>query len=79
MNLDPGNEDEWDTFSRWLPLPYRVAAIMVIGKLENTARVQDVSRIHPFRQRLKLTVFCLIRGMGLGLQFTVPVDCEHCT
>lgn len=33
MDGDPHVEPELDSFTRWLPLPYRVALIIVLGWL----------------------------------------------
>ena len=42
MDGDPGVESELDSFSRILPLPYRVAIILVCG----TKRPSSLQAIH---------------------------------
>lgn len=55
MDGDPTVEPELDAFSRVLPLPYRVAIILVCGRIRS-------------RPGLHVVVLTLSRNMGMGTQ-----------
>ena len=62
MDGDPAVESEVDGFSRFLPLPYRVAIILVAG----TRRPLNITAV-------RLTVS---RNLGLGCQLALPAPCQ---
>lgn len=55
MDGDPTVEPELDAFSRVLPLPYRVAIILVCGRI-------------PSGPGLHMVVLTLSRNLGMGAQ-----------
>jgi hypothetical protein len=63
MDGDPAVEPEVDSFSLVLPLPFRVAIILVLGtQIEIVCHVADSSRC-----------------MGLGLELALLACCQNCS
>ena len=67
MDGDPAVEPELDTFSLILPLPYRIAVILVLGMADvdgNPYHLQDSADISS-------------RCLGMGLQSSLPSSPEN--
>ena len=64
MDGDPAIEPELDNFSLVLPLPYRVAIVLVLGM-----------SIYFVASEVLLTN---LRRLGLGLESTLPFASQNC-
>ena len=64
MDGDPAVEPELDNFSLVLPLPYRVAIVLVLG----------MPIIVATSEGLLIDLRCL----GMGLEFTLPFASQNC-
>ena len=62
MDGDPAVEPELDAFSLYLPLPYRVAFILVLGRMSSTL---------PHCHDLRLTI-SQVFGLGGSIFTTSP-------
>jgi hypothetical protein len=71
MDGDPAVEPELDSFSRILPLPYRVAIILVAGKRDR--------RVYPQALELKFHVGVWAWGSNLQYLHFVRIVCDTCS
>lgn len=67
MDLDPSVEPELDSFSLFLPLPFRVSLIIVLGMRRHT-------KIPGENRELIVT-----RSMGLGRQSALSTPGQDCS
>lgn len=73
MDGDPAVEPEIDGFSRVLPLPYRVALIIVLGTTISYPPQTTSSLFYPSR----ITLTPPHRHLGLGSQLALPLPYKN--